>query len=68
MKNFKKNIASHISTIIGAGLAIANAWVNVDWETFQPDFRHIAPLVVSAIIGLGGYMTSINALKNKTDV
>lgn len=65
MKNFKQNIASHMSTIIGGILAIANAWANVEWSTFELDFKHIMPLIVSAAIGLGGFMTSINILKPK---
>lgn len=65
MKNFKKNIASHMSTIIAIIVAVANAWANVDWSTFEPDFKHIAPLVVSGLLALGGYMTSINILKPK---
>lgn len=65
MKNFKQNIASHMSTIIAYIVAVANAWANVDWSTFEADFKHIAPLVVSAVIALGGYFTSINFLKPK---
>lgn len=65
MKKFKQNMASHMSTIIGAMLAIANGWMNVDWSTFEPNFKHIAPLVVSAAIALGGWATSINIIKNK---
>lgn len=65
MSKFKQNIASHMSTIIACIVAVANAWANVDWSTFEPDFKHIAPLVVSAVIALGGYYTSINFLKPK---
>lgn len=65
MTKFKQNIASHMSTIIGGILAIANAWANVEWSTFECDFKHIMPLVVSAAIGLGGFFTSINFLKPK---
>lgn len=65
MKNFKQNIASYMSTIIACIVAVANAWANVDWSNFQTDFKHIAPLVISATIALGGYFTSINFLKPK---
>lgn len=54
---------NHGSTIIGAVVAIANAWVNVDWETFTFNAKHIMPLIVSGLIALGGYMTSINKKK-----
>lgn len=46
--------------MIGAIVAIATAWVSVEWETFTFDFKHIAPLVLSGFVALGGYMTSIN--------
>lgn len=65
MTKFKQNLASNMSTIIACIVAVANAWANVDWSTFECDFKHIAPLVVSAAIGLGGYFTSINFLKPK---
>jgi len=55
-----RNWRNLASTLIGLGVAIANAWVNVDWETFQMDTKHLAPLVVSAMIAIGGHMTSIN--------
>lgn len=66
MTKFKKNLASNLSTIIGLIVAVANSWANVEWSTFECDFKHIAPLVVSALIAIGGYCTSIN-LKVKTD-
>lgn len=52
---------SLISTLIGAGVAIANAWVNVEWNTFSLDPKHLMPLVVSGLIAIGGYMTSLNS-------
>jgi hypothetical protein len=51
---------NHLSTIFGAIVAIANAWMNVDFSTFDLDAKHILPLCISAVIALGGYMTSIN--------
>jgi len=60
MKLTKKQ-RSHASTIFGAVVAVATAWVTVDWETFTFDFKHIAPLFLSALVALGGYMTSINS-------
>jgi len=47
--------------LFGAAVAIATAWVTVDWETFAFDFNHIAPLIMSGLVALGGYMTSINS-------
>lgn len=54
---------NHLSTIFGAIVAIANAWVNVDWTNFEMNTVHLAPLIVSASIAMGGYMTSINTKK-----
>ena len=51
---------NHISTGLGAIVAIANAWVNIDFTTFAFDKSHMMPLCISACIALGGYFTSIN--------
>jgi len=50
-----------LSTLFGAIVAIATAWVSVEWETFAFDFKHLAPLVLSGLVALGGYMTTINS-------
>ena len=50
-----------LSTLFGAIVAISTAWVSVEWDTFALDFKHIAPLVLSGLVALGGYMTTINA-------
>jgi hypothetical protein len=54
------NWRNHLSTILGAVVAIANAWVNVDWNTFELDSKHLFPLFVSAAIAIGGKFTTIN--------
>ena len=51
---------NHLSTIFGAIVAIANAWINVDFSTFDLDAKHIMPLCVSAVIALGGYLSLIH--------
>lgn len=66
LEQVKKLIVKHkseLSTILGIIVAIANSYANIDWETFTPDYKHIMPLIVSAVIAIGGYMTSIN-IKN----
>jgi hypothetical protein len=55
-----------LSTLFGAIVAISTAWVSVEWETFAFDFRHIAPLVLSGLVALGGYMTTINSKDENT--
>lgn len=64
MKKFKENIASHLSTIIGAIIAIATAWLDIDWSDFDVK-KEWPKLALSGIIALGGYATSINILKPK---
>lgn len=59
-----KHTRSILSTLMGALVATLNAWVNVDWSTFAFDVKHIAPLFISGMIALGGYMTSINSKDN----
>lgn len=53
--------SSNISTILGLIVAVANAWINVDWENFSWDIQHVAPLIVSALVAIGGYMTQIES-------
>jgi hypothetical protein len=63
MKKIKENWQSHISTLIGAVMAIANAWITIDWNTFDIN-KEYPKLVLSALMALGGYMTKINHNEN----
>jgi hypothetical protein len=65
MKKIINKHKSELSTILGIIVAVANSYANVDWETFTPDYKHIMPLVISAVIAIGGYMTSINVKSNE---
>jgi hypothetical protein len=49
-----------LSTIFGAIVAIANAWVTIDWDDFVWSINTCIKLFLSALIALGGYMTTIN--------
>lgn len=60
MKLNKKQ-RSNVSTIMGAIVAVSVALTATDWETFTLDIKHIMPLVLSAVIAIGGYITSINS-------
>lgn len=53
MINLTKKQRSLISTIMGAIVAVCIAWQGVDWDNFQLDFKHIAPLVLSGMVALG---------------
>ena len=64
MKLNKKQ-RSQLSTIMGAVVAVATAWVTVDWANFAFDYKSIAPLVLSGLVALGGYLTTINGKDNE---
>jgi hypothetical protein len=49
-----------LSTVFGAIVAIANAWVTIDWDDFVWSINTCIKLFLSALIALGGYMTTIN--------
>lgn len=54
----KRWLANHISTLIGILVAVSTAWMTIDWTTF--DIKKEYPkLILSAIIAIGGYVTTI---------
>ena len=64
MKLTKKQ-RSRISTLLGGLVAIAMAWQTVDWGNFAFDAKHLMPLLLSGLVALGGYMTTINGKENE---
>lgn len=68
MKNiFKhKKFGDYISTVLGAIVAIANAWTTIDWATFDIK-RDYMKLILSGLIALGGWMTQLKMNGNKQD-
>lgn len=60
MKNLITKYKSELSTIFGALVAIATAWQSIDWDNFEFNPATFSKLMMSAIIAIGGYMTSIN--------
>ena len=59
----KKNWESKLSTLMGFIVAIATAWITIDWTTFDIN-KEYPKLILSALIGIGGYMTKINTNEN----
>jgi hypothetical protein len=63
----KKN-ASTLSTLMGYLVAVAQAWVNIDWSHFEPTqtwfIKNLPPLLLSAVIALGGHLTRLNMKEN----
>ena len=55
-----RKLHNTLSTIFGAIVAIANAWVTIDWDNFVWSVNTGIKLLLSALIALGGYMTTIN--------
>ena len=55
-----RKLNNTLSTIFGAIVAIANAWVTIDWDNFIWSLNTGFKLFLSALIALGGYMTTIN--------
>jgi hypothetical protein len=60
MKKIKENWQSHLSTVIGGIMAIANAWITIDWSTFDIN-KEYPKLVLSGLMAIGGYMTKIKS-------
>jgi hypothetical protein len=63
MKTIKENWQSHISTAMGFIVAISTAWITIDWTVFDIN-KEYPKLILSALIGIGGYMTKINTKVN----
>jgi hypothetical protein len=58
---------SQLSTFFGAIVAIATAWQAIDWDNFELNAGTIGKLLTSALIALGGYITSINVKHDETN-
>lgn len=60
----KKNKQTSLAaTILGVSVAIANAWITIDWNNFNINTEY-PKLLLSAVIAYGGYKSRI---KTNTD-
>jgi hypothetical protein len=58
----KKRIADYGATILSLIVAIASAWMTIEWTTF--DIKKEWPkLILSAIIAAGGYVSTLKLKK-----
>lgn len=58
----KKKLADYGATILSLIVAIASAWMTIDWTTF--DIKKEWPkLVLSAVIATGGYVSTFKLKK-----
>jgi hypothetical protein len=60
----KKINPNALATILGLFVAIANAWVNIDWDNFEWTPNNCVKIGISAIIAVGGYMTEFKKPKS----
>jgi hypothetical protein len=61
MTNKKRNkLASYGASIGGIIVAVANAWITIDWDNFQFTQGNIMKLSVSAVIAIGGCVSKIS--------
>jgi hypothetical protein len=60
MKKIRQNWESKLSTLMGFIVAISTAWITIDWLTFDIN-KEYPKLILSALIGIGGYMTKIKS-------
>ena len=57
-KAVKNKLADHSATIVGVTVAIASAWMTIDWTTF--DIKKEWPkLILSAIIAASGIVSKV---------
>lgn len=58
----KKRIADYGATVLSLIVAIASAWMTIEWTTF--DIKKEWPkLILSAVIAAGGYVSTLKLKK-----
>lgn len=60
MRKIRQNWESKLSTLMGFIVAISTAWITIDWAVFDIN-KEYPKLILSALIGIGGYMTKIKS-------
>lgn len=59
----KKINPDFAATTLGVLVAIANAWVNIDWDNFEFSPNNCVKIGISAIIAAGGYISTFKTKK-----
>ena len=59
----KKINPDFATTILGVLVAIANAWVNIDWDNFEWSVNNCVKIGISAVIAVGGYVSTLKIKK-----
>ena len=60
MKNLNPDFTA---TALGLLVAIANAWMTIDWDNFEWSANNCVKIGISAIIAMGGYVSTIKTKK-----
>jgi hypothetical protein len=55
----KKINPDFLATILGLLVAIANAWINIDWDNFEWNANNCIKIGISAVIAMGGYVSTL---------
>jgi len=55
----KKINPDFAATILGLLVAIANAWINIDWDNFEWNANNCIKIGISAVIAMGGYVSTL---------
>lgn len=56
----KQKMAGYAASALGLMVAIANAWITIDWEHFEFTEGNIIKLALSGIIATGGFISRIS--------
>lgn len=64
-KKTKEAFANNGATIAGLLVALANAWITIDWENFEFTDGNIMKLSLSGIIAMGGYFSRFKTSKKQ---
>lgn len=60
MKKLNNDFAA---TMLGLLVAVANAWLNIDWDNFEWSSNNCVKIGISAVIAAGGYISTIKTKK-----
>lgn len=63
----KNTLANNGATLAGLIVALANAWITIDWDNFQWTDGNIMKLSISGVIAAGGYFSQFKVSHKKKD-
>lgn len=66
-KKLREQVTNHAATMAGVIVALANAWITIDWTNFEFTDGNIMKLSLSGVIALGGYFSQFKSPIKKKD-